>query len=45
MVNALGKADLPQREPAGGQQRHPYGIRDAQAGKEIGQIDAAQLLF
>ena len=31
----LGKADLPEGEAAGRQQRHPYGVRDAQAGEEI----------
>ena len=45
MEHALGQADLPQGEAPGRQQRHPYRIRDAQAGEEIGSVNAGKLLF
>ena len=45
MEHALGQADLPQGEASGRQQRHPYCIRDAQAGEEISSVNADKLLF
>lgn len=45
MEHAFGQADLPQGEAPGRQQRYPYRIRDAQAGEEIGSVNAGKLLF
>ena len=45
MEHALGQTNLPQRKAPRRQKRHPYGIRDAQAGEEIGSVNAGKLLF
>jgi len=45
MEHALGQTNLPQGEAPGRQQRYPYRIRDAQAGEEIGSVNAGKLLF
>ena len=45
MEHAFGQTNLPQGEAPGCQQRHPYRIRDAQAGEEIGSVNADKLLF
>ena len=45
MEHAFGQTDLPQGEAPGRQKRHPYRIRDAQAGEEIRSINAGELLF
>ena len=45
MEHAFGQTNLPQGEAPGRQQRHPYRIRDAQAGEEIGSVNAGELLF